>query len=405
MTDSARRFLPYGRQSIDAADIAAVERVLRSDYLTTGPVIEEFEAAFAARVGARHAVSCANGTAGLHLAALALGQRLAKNAWAVEPAITFLATANAARYVGAEVQFADVDAGSGLMGADHLTAALDAAAAAGHRPTAVFPVHLNGQCCDMEAIAAVARRHGLAVVEDACHAIGGDGVGACAHAEMAVFSLHPVKTITSAEGGVVTCNDDALAERLRRLRNHGITREPADFVERDQAFDESGEAYPWYYEMIEIGYNYRLSAVHAALGLSQLRRLDDFVAHRRLLARRYDEQLAPLAPLVRPVTRIEHGDEPAWHLYVALIDFAELGIDRAGFMAALRQAGVGAQVHYPPVSRQPYYRRRYGAIELPGADTYYAHALSLPLFAGMTNDDVDRVVAALTALVDRTRSA
>ncbi len=400
MADGAKPFLPYGRQSVNQSDLAAVAEVLGGDWLTAGPTVEAFESAFAAKVDAADAVSCSSGTAALHLAAL--GLKLGRDDWVVVPSMTFLATANAARFVGAEVQFADVDADSGLMGVAQFEAALDTADTAGRRVRAVFPVHLNGQCCDMAAIREVALERGLAVVEDGCHAIGGDGVGGCRHSDMTVFSFHPVKTITAGEGGMVTSNDSALAGRMRRLRNHGIVREPAPFAEPAQGLDKTGEANPWYYEMPEIGFNYRLSDLHAALGLSQLGRLDDFIARRRALARCYDRGLKPLEPFVRPVARTGAG-EPAWHLYVVLCDFTALGAGRARLMAELRAGGIGTQVHYLPVSRQPYYRGRYGEIDLPGADAYYDRALSLPLFPAMTESDVDRVVTALTTVVEGAR--
>lgn len=382
-------FLPYGRQSIDEADVAAVTAVLRGDYLTTGPAVVEFEADFVRAVGARHAVSCSSGTAALHLAALAL--ELAEGDVVIVPTLTFLATANMARYVGAEVGFADVDPRTGLLTEKTLEAAIGRA---GNRAKAIVPVHLNGQCCDMPAIEAIAARHGLAVVEDACHAVGTPGVGACAHSAMAVFSLHPVKTIVAGEGGVVTTNDAGLAERLSRLRNHGMVRDPDRFALVNQAFDQAGRPNPWYYEMPEIGFNYRLSDIHAALARSQLSKLDKFVAARRSLATYYDAALADLAPTIEPVARMP-GLAPAWHLYVVLIDFDAIGIERGAFMRRLRERDVGTQVHYLPVHRQPYYVDRYGAQERPGADAYYAKALSLPLFPAMTEADVDRVVAAI----------
>jgi UDP-4-amino-4,6-dideoxy-N-acetyl-beta-L-altrosamine transaminase len=382
-------FLPYGKHGIDDADVAAVAAVLRGDYLTTGPTVAEFEAEFTRAVGVKHALSCSSGTAALHLAALAL--KLSEGDVVIVPSLTFLASANMARYVGAEVRFADVDSQTGLLTPDTLRAAI---AAAGNRAKAVVPVHLNGQCCDMPAIKRVAGDHGLAVVEDACHALGGARVGACDHSAMAAFSLHPVKTIAAGEGGVVTTNDDALAERVSRLRNHGMTRDPKHFKAREQAFDVKGDANPWYYEMPEVGFNYRLSDIHAALARSQLSKLAKFVAARRALVARYDAALASFAPAIRPIARVPDQD-PAWHLYVALIDFDGIGIDRATVMRRLRECGVGSQVHYLPVHRQPYYRERCGSLSLPGADGYYARALSLPLYPAMSQGDVDRVVAVL----------
>ena len=399
MTDSGSRFLPYGRHQIDEDDIAAVVSVLRSDSLTGGPRVAEFEQAFAQRVGARFAVACANGTAGLHLAAMALG--LGPDDAAIVPTLTFLATANAARYVGAEVSFADVDPATGLMQPEDLREAF--ARETGRKVKAILPVHLNGQCVDMESIAEFAGRHELRVIEDACHAIGATyrtrsgeevRVGACRHSDMAVFSLHPVKTIAMGEGGVVTTNNPDLYAALLRLRNHGMVREASRFVQREEAFDADGQPNPWYYEMPEPGYNYRASEIHCALGLSQLGKLDHFLARRRELADTYDRALAPLARLVRPIARVPQAAS-GWHLYVVHIDFKAAGKSRACLMNELRERGIGTQVHYLPVHRQPYYRRRYGSLALPGADTYYASCLSLPFYPALTGSDVGRVAAAL----------
>ena len=406
MTSTSLPFLPYGRQLIEDDDVEAVTAVLRGDWLTTGPAVGAFEEALAARVGARYAVACSSGTAALHLAALALG--LGPGDVVIVPALTFLATANAARFVGAEVCFADVDADSGLVSDADLARALDRAAASGRgRVRAVFPVHLNGQVADMPAIAGFAAGHGLRVVEDASHALGSrhraaDGsqapAGACRHADLAVFSFHPVKTIAMGEGGAVTTNDEGLWRRLLTLRSHGIVRAPEAFENHALAFDAGGEANPWYYEMPEVGLNYRASDIHCALGLSQLGKLDRFVERRRALAARYDRQLAPLAPAVRPVARVA-GNEPAWHLYAVLVEFEAVGKSRARVMGELKRLGVGTQVHYLPLHLQPYYAKRYGPQSLPGAEAYYRRVLSLPLFASMTTADVDRVVEALASVI------
>ena len=396
-------FLAYGRQQIDSDDIAAVVRVLQGDWLTSGPDVAAFENEFARIVSAKHAVSCSNGTAGLHMAADAAG--LTPGTSAIVPSLTFLATANCARYVGAEVVFADVDPDSGLLTPATLEAALARAAKTdAPKPRAVLPVHLNGQTCDMVGISDVAKRHGLVVIEDACHAVGtmGEGpgaeravTGACAHSAMAVFSFHPVKTVTSGEGGMVTTNDDAMAARLQRFRNHGMEREPAAFTQHDEGFAPDGQPNPWYYEMVEPGFNYRLTDISCALGLSQLAKLSRFAARRKQIAARYDRAIAPLAPLVRPVAKSPWCD-PVLHLYAVLIDFAAAGIDRGALMRKLKDAGIGTQVHYLPVHRQPYYRERYGALALPGADAYYARCLSLPFHPGLADTDVDRVADALT---------
>jgi UDP-4-amino-4,6-dideoxy-N-acetyl-beta-L-altrosamine transaminase len=397
MPKTVQKFLPYGRQHIDDDDIAAVAAVLRSDFLTTGPVVDAFEKAFRNCVGARHAVVVSSGTAALHLAALAAG--LGEGDFAVVPAITFLATANAVRYAGAEVVFADVDPDTGLMTPQTLEDAI--ARTNGIRLRAVLPVHLNGQNTDMPAIEEIALKHGMCVIEDACHALGatyessGGGrpasVGACPYSEMAMFSGHPIKAMAMSEGGIITTNDDALNARLRLLRSHGIERNPEAFIDIDRAFDSSGTANPWYYEMHEIGFNFRASDVHCALGLSQLKKLNQFVAKRAALVAQYRTAIGHLEPTVKPLPAAGHGD-PAWHVAVALIEFEAAGVDRATVMNRLRDAGIGTQVLYIPVNQQPYYRKRYGEISLPGAERYYARALSLPLFVDMTDSDVEHVV-------------
>lgn len=394
--------LPYGRQNIDRDDIDAVVAVLESDWLTTGPAVEWFESAFAAAIGAAHAVSCTSGTAALHLAYLALG--LKQGDRVVVPAVTFLATASAARLTGAEIVFADVDPDSALMTPETLQQALDRAAAP---VAAIAPVHMAGQMVDMAAVGDIARGAGARIVEDACHALGGEDahgkpVGCGATGDLAVFSLHPVKVITGGECGVVSTADADLAETIRRIRNHGMQRD--NLADPAQGMAADGSANPWYYEMSEPGLNYRLSDIHAALATSQLKKLNQFVARRRALVARYDAAFAALpshlTAVMRPSGRQLHG-AAAWHLYVALIDFEALGQDRAQVMHTLRQRGIGTQVHYLPLNRQPYYRKRYGALDLPGADAWYGRALSLPLHPGMQDEDVDEVVAALAEIGQR----
>ena len=384
-----KSFLPYGRQAIDEDDIAAVTEALGADFLTTGPLVDAFEAAFAAAAGAEHAVACNSGTAALHLAALALD--LKEGDVAVVPAITFLATANVVRMTGAEVVIADVDPWTGLLTPETLEVAC---AASKGNLRAALPVHLNGQVCDMAALADVAERHGLQLVEDACHALGVDGVGAARYSAAVCFSTHPVKAIATGEGGVVTTADVRIAARMRKLRSHGMTREADTFENRDLAFDDDGQPNPWYYEMPEIGWNYRIPDILCALGISQLRKLDRFVSRRRHIAALYERLLAPLAPVVRSTSSANavHG----WHLYALHVDFRSLGTTRARFMKALRAQGVGTQVHYIPLHQQPYYRRRYGEVSLPGAEAYYAQCLSIPMFASMTDADVEYVVRAIS---------
>lgn len=393
MADAPVPFLPYGRHTVEDDDVAAVVNVLRSGWLTGGPAGPAFEDDFAAAVAAPHAVACNSGTAALHLVMMGLG--VGPGDVVVVPAITFLASANAARYVGADVVFADVDPDTGLMGPDHLDAALRQAAG---RARVAVPVHLAGQACDMPALAEAAARHGVALVEDACHALGteaqGGRVGDCAQSVAACFSLHPVKTIAGGEGGVITTADPALAGRLRLLRNHGMTRAPEALVKPEAARDTDGRAAPWYYEMQALGYNYRLSDLNAALARAQLAKLNRFAARRRALAQRYDDALGGLHPALEPPRRAP-GQDPCWHLYAVRIDFATLGRSRAAVMDDLRAAGVGTQVHYIPVYRQPAYEAWYGTQRLDGAETYYARTLSLPLYPALTEADQDRVIGAL----------
>jgi UDP-4-amino-4,6-dideoxy-N-acetyl-beta-L-altrosamine transaminase len=397
------RFLPYGRQDIDAGDLAAVAEALQSDYLTTGPAVGVFEQEFAAAVGARYAVASNSGTAALHLACMALD--LGPGESVVVPAITFMATANAARFCGAEVIFADVDPDTGLLTAETFQAALDANPRAVIR--AVLPVHVNGHSVDMPSIRAIAEPRGIAIIEDACHALGGEQaagnnsrapVGACALSDMACFSLHPVKTVTSGEGGVTTTNDARAYHRMARFRSHGITRDPAEFVYADQALDIDGAPNPWYHEMAELGFNFRITDFACALGRSQMKRLPDFARRRQALMARYLPLLQPLAPHIRAVPAQPDG-RPVLHLCAVLIDFQAIGRSRAQAMQALKAEGIGTQVHYIPVNRQPYYRRRYGERRLGGADAYYERVLSIPLFTTMRDADVDRVVDALRRLI------
>ena len=381
-------FLPYGRQTIEDDDVAAVAEALRSDFLTTGPTVEAFETAFARKVGAEHAIAVSNGTATLHLAMMALG--VGEGDVCVAPSITFLATANCARYVGAEVVFADVDPDSGLMTPDTLGRALDRSR---DRPVkAVLPVHLRGDVCDLPALKAMAAASGAVLVEDAPHALGSVStfggavhpVGDGAFSSFASFSFHPVKTLATGEGGMLTTNDPALAAKVRLLRSHGMVREPA------------GD--PWWYEMPELGFNYRIPDVLCALGLSQLKKLDRFVARRRALTALYARLLAERAPRVRLAASPAYSDA-ALHLLTVLIDFEAEGLSRRTVVESLKAAGIGTQVHYIPVHRQPYYVKRQGIADLPGADAWYARCLTLPLYPTMTDGDVERVVDALAGLL------
>jgi UDP-4-amino-4,6-dideoxy-N-acetyl-beta-L-altrosamine transaminase len=395
--DATAGFLPYGRQSIEDDDVEAVVAALRSDFLTTGPLVEQFERAFADAVGAPHAVVCNSGTAALHMAVKAAD--LQPGEVCIVPAVTFVATANAARFEGADVVFADVDPATGLMTVETLAEALRSAR--GRHVRAILPVHLRGDPVALADIRAIADKMGAVVIEDACHAIGtttpAGPVGACAESNLACFSFHPVKTVCTGEGGAVTTRDADLAARLRLARNHGLTRDPAAFLLEDEAFSD-GEPNPWWYEQVELGWNYRLPDVNCALGLSQLKKLGRFAERRRAIAARYRELLKPLAPVVRDIPS-PAGADPVLHLFQVRINFDAVGRSRREVMARLKARGIGSQVHYIPVHRQPYYRALYGRVELPGADKFYASTLSLPLFPAMTDEDPARVVEALSEVI------
>jgi UDP-4-amino-4,6-dideoxy-N-acetyl-beta-L-altrosamine transaminase len=389
-------FLPYGRHLIEDDDVAAVVAALTCGHIAQGPRVAAFEQALAARTGAAHAAAVSSGTAALHLALLALD--VGPGDLCVVPAITFLSTATAARLCGAEVVFADVDPHTGLMTAQTLSEALTRAPGP---VKAALPVHLGGRMCDMPALAAVAAQAGVVLVEDAAHALGsvraGRRAGGCAHSAAACFSFHPVKTIAAGEGGAVTTNDPALAARVMRLRNHGVTHDPALMTDPALSLDSGGARHPWSYEQLELGFNLRMTDVEAALGLSQLGKLDRFVARRAALAALYDAVLAPLAPVIQPV-RAAADEAPSLHLYAVRIDFAALGRTRDSVMRALAEHGVGTQVHYIPVYRQPYFTARYGAQRLAGAEAYYSQVLALPLFPAMAEADARRVAEALAGL-------
>jgi UDP-4-amino-4,6-dideoxy-N-acetyl-beta-L-altrosamine transaminase len=378
--------IPYGRQNISEEDIQAVVSVLRSDFLTQGPAIEAFEKAVAAYCGATYAVAVSNATAALHIACLSLGLGKGDSLWTSPN--TFVASANCGLYCGAGVDFVDIDPATYNLSAARLEEKLERAAREGKLPKVVVPVHFSGQSCDMEAIGALAKRYGFAVIEDASHAIGGGyrgrPIGSCAHSDLAVFSFHPVKIITTGEGGMIVTNRKDLYEKLIRLRSHGITRDPA-------RMDGPSEG-DWFYQQVDLGFNYRITDLQAALGLSQLSRLDEFVARRHFLADRYERLLADL-PVTLP--RRDPAGRSALHLYVVKLG-PGAKTDRARAFAALRKSGIGVNVHYIPVHTQPYYRGLgFRAGDFPAAESYYASALSLPMYFGLTESQQDEVAAKL----------
>lgn len=375
--------IPYGRQEVTAEDVRAVAAVLQSDWLTQGPAVPLFEREVAAYCGAAHGVAVNSATSALHVACLALGLGPGDRLW-TSP-ITFLSTVNCALYCGAQVDFVDIDPHTYNLDCDALARKLERARKDGRLPKIVMPVHLAGQSCDMAAIDALAREYGFRVVEDASHAIGGSyqgrRIGDGRYSDITVFSFHPVKIITSAEGGMALTNDPQLARRMELFRNHGMTRGPELMTGEPDG--------PWAYEQVELGFNYRMTDVHAALGRSQLLRLDDFVQRRRALALRYDERLDGL-PLAAPW---QHPDtQSAWHLYIVRVAAEK----RRQVFEALRSEGVNVNVHYIPVHTQPFQRRRAAtAWSFPEAERYYAEAISLPMYASLSEAQQDHVIAAL----------
>jgi perosamine synthetase len=391
-----RRFLNYGRQRIEEDDIAAVNAVLRSDFLTQGPSIDRFEAAVAERVGAKFAVAVSSGTAALHLACLAAG--LGPGQRGITSALTFVASANAMIYCGADAMLGDVDP----QGLALLPSAITAAVAV-QSARLVMPVHFAGLAWASKETREAAKD--AVLIEDACHAFGGryaDGepIGCGKYADMTVFSFHPVKPITSAEGGLIATNDRELDHRLRSLRSHGIERD-ADRLEDKEAAFEGGQMRPWYYEQQTLGYNYRLTDLQAALGLAQLAKLDRFIARRRQIAARFDEAFSKLPYLAPIQSGSAERARSALHLYVLLVDFPRLGTTRKGFMERLRQHQVGSQVHYIPVYRQPYHARLLGLApaSFPATEAYYERCLSLPLHHDLNDDEVENVITAVQEAV------
>ncbi|MNX24310.1 UDP-4-amino-4-deoxy-L-arabinose--oxoglutarate aminotransferase [compost metagenome] len=379
--------IPYGRQDIDQADLQAVVEVLQSDWLTQGPAITRFEDLVAQYCGTSHALAVSNATAALHLACRALGLGPGDSLWTSPN--TFVASANCALYCGADVDFVDVDPQTYNMSVSALEAKLEQAEQAGRLPKIVVPVHFAGQSCDMEAIRKLADRYGFAVVEDASHAVGARYrdtlVGSCRYSDITVFSFHPVKIITTGEGGLLLTNRKDLHERLALLRSHGITRDP-------EAMTAPSEG-PWYYQQVDLGYNYRMTDIQAALGASQMRRLDAFIARRRELATRYDALLADL-PVIRPWQSPDGAS--AYHLYPIRLDPTRTSKGRREVFEALRASGIGVNVHYIPVHTQPYYQELgFRPGDFPEAEHYYEGAISLPMYATLSDSEQDRVVAAL----------
>jgi perosamine synthetase len=389
------RYLGYGRQNIDRNDIDAVVAVLESDFLTQGPQVERFEAALAERVGARHVVAVSSGTAALHIACLAAG--LGPGDLGLTSAITFAASANCLIYAGADAAFVDIDPATLGMSVSSLAHALGTAPST----KAIIPVHMGGLAHAAADIRALAGDR--VVIEDAAHAVGGfytcgRPVGSCVYSDMTIFSFHPVKQMTTGEGGAVLTNDPELARRLKLLRSHGIEHEHARFV--GDGTKESGRFKPWLGQQQMLGFNYRMTDIQAALGLSQLKKLDSFLERRRAIARRYDEAFARLPSIRLPQSAPTERARSGHHLYIALFDFAALGTTRTDVMGRLAAFGVGTQVHYVPVYYHPFHAHRApDRTRFPEAERYYRSCLSLPMHPGLTDEEVERVIVAVSDIV------
>lgn len=383
--------IPYGRQDISQADIDAVVAVLKSDFLTQGPSVPRFEQAVANHCHAQHALAVNSATSALHIACLALG--LGPGDWLWTSPITFVASGNCALYCGAQVDFVDIDPRTYNLCPEALERKLELAAREGRLPKVVVPVHLCGQPCDMASIHALGQRYGFKILEDASHAIGGkykgEPIGNCRYSDITVFSFHPVKIITTGEGGMAVTNDDALANRMALLRSHGITRDPQQMTHEPDG--------PWYYQQIELGFNYRMTDLQAALGASQMQRLDEFVVQRHARANRYNQLLSAL-PVITPW---QHPDGySGLHLYVIRIQADRIEKCHRQVFDALRAQGVGVNLHYIPVHTQPYYQRMgFEPGDFPEAMQYYAEAISLPIYPGLTEEMQLKVVNVLTEVL------
>jgi len=380
--------IPYGRQDISQADIDAVVAALRSDFLTQGPAVPAFEEAIAEYCGARYAVAVSNATNALHLACLALDVGRGDRVW-TSP-ITFVASANCALYCGATVDFVDIDPRTYNLSADRLSEKLAKAAETGQLPKVLIAVHMCGQPCDMAAIHALSQRYGFRIIEDASHAVGArykqEPVGNGRYSDITVFSFHPVKIITTAEGGMTMTNDNQLAKRLRRFRSHGITSDPADMIARDPREI-------WNYQQVDLGFNHRMTDIQAALGLSQAKRLDEFVARRRAIASRYDRML----PVEKVVVPWQHAAGcSSYHLYVIRLKLDQITKTHRQVYEAMRAAKILVNLHYIPVYRQPYYEQLgFDDVRCPEAERYFSDAMTIPLYPGLTDGQQDLIVATL----------
>ena len=383
--------IPYGRQSISQQDIDAVTEVLKSDFLTQGPQVPAFEQSIIDACDAQYAIAVNSATSALHIACLALG--LGKDDWLWTTPNTFVASANCGLYCGAKIDFVDIDPHTYNLCAEQLEKKLIAAKKSGKLPKIVIPVHFSGQACDMQAIYSLSKKYGFKIIEDASHAIGGkykgEPIGNGRYSDITIFSFHPVKIVTTAEGGAAVTNNAELAEKMLLLRSHGITRDEGMMT---QTMDG-----PWYYQQIALGFNYRMTELQAALGLSQMQRLEAFVIKRQELASRYDELLQNL-PITLPR---QHSDSySAWHLYVIRLQLEQISTTHLEVFNALRAAGILVNLHYIPVHMQPYYQEiGFTTGQFPEAEQYYKEAISIPMFAAMTDEQQDTVCSTLQTLL------
>jgi len=395
---SPNRFIPYGRQKISEEDIQSVVEVLRSDFITQGPAINKFEEEVAKYLNVKYAVACSSGTSALHIACLALGLKKGMNA--VTSTVTFLASANCTQFVGADVVFSDVTPDTFDLSVEEFENKLQK-----QKIDFVIPVHLGGHSCDMEEIYDLKKKYNFKIIEDACHAFGSsyknNKVGSCEFSDIAVFSFHPVKHITTGEGGIATTNDEELYKRLIIYRNHGMHKNADKFVNKNLAYDEKKEPNMWYYEMNEVSHNYRITDIQCALGLSQLKKIDKFVERRRKIAEYYNSRFSEISIVTTPVEK--EYVKSSYHLYTLQIDFEKLGRSRNSVMKELRENKIGSQVLYIPVHLQPYYAQKYGYKQgdFPNSENYYKNCLSIPMFPDLSDVEIEYVTDKIKHLLTK----
>ena len=390
-------FIQYGKHFIDTEDIKEVTKVLKSNFLTSGPYSKKFEKAFSEYVGSKYAIVCSSGTAALHLASLAIG--LKKGSSVIVPSISFLATANAPHYVGADIIFSDVDPITGLMTEHSLEEAI---LKTKKKIKAIFPVHLNGHSVDMISISKIANKFGIPIIEDACHALGTSiygkkKVGACEFSDLSTFSFHPVKTIAMGEGGIITTNNKKMYDLISLLRNHGMEKEEKFLQQNDEAFDNKNNIKPWFYQMRLLGYNYRASELNCALGFSQIKKINFFYKRRKFIENKYKESFKNFSPHIKAIDAPKYSNS-CLHLFALHIDFNFFKITKSELINKLKKKGIGSQVHYIPIYKQPYWKEKYGKQELPGAEKYYQSCLSIPFYPAMSDEQVEYVIFNLKEL-------